>query len=234
MNILDQHISDIVLHDYRTAGVFREYGIDFCCGGKVALHDVCTSRGIDEQDVLLKLENLYCTPSSGEDYASWSATRLMDFIVGYHHSYIRESLPRISAYVNKVASRHGDTHPELVQIQIIFAHLGTELIDHALDEENRVFPTIKALYAGELPDKDSLYAMVDELEHEHADAGAAMQKIRVLTSDFTAPDWACNTFNIMFKELEAFENDLHHHVHLENNILFPKAWELYKQQYTQN
>lgn len=223
----DQHIADIVTRDYRTAGVFREYGIDFCCGGKVSLSSVCKKLGVDTTELTDKLTKLYETPSSGENYSDWSAGRLMDFIVGYHHSYIREAIPRIHAYATKVASRHGQTQPELIEVLKTFEHLSKELTDHADDEESRVFPAIRQLISGQANLGDDLQPMILELEDEHEEAGAAMLEIRKLTRDFNPPDWACNTYRILFKELEAFEKDLHQHVHLENNILFDKtrqAW----------
>ncbi|MCH8494117.1 MAG: iron-sulfur cluster repair di-iron protein [Balneolales bacterium] len=219
----DQHIADIVTNDYRTAGVFKQYGIDFCCGGKIPLSEVCQKKGIDIDVLSGELQNLYETPSMNTDYTSWSINRLSDFIVGYHHGYIRDAIPRITSYANKVASRHGNTHPDLIEIYEEFQRLSAELMDHAEDEETRVFPALKNLSNGNRPDDTTLNAMIDELESEHTAAGESIARIRTLTSDFTPPEWACNTFRILFKELEAFETDLHHHVHLENNILFRKA-----------
>lgn len=220
---LDQHIADIVTDDYRTAGVFKQYGIDFCCGGKIPLSEVCQKKGIDIDVLSGELQNLYETPSMNTDYTTWSISRLSDFIVGYHHGYIRDAIPRITSYAHKVASRHGNTHPDLIEIYEEFQRLSAELIDHAEDEESRVFPALKNLSNGNRSDDATLNAMIDELESEHTAAGESIARIRTLTSDFTAPEWACNTFRILFKELEAFESDLHHHVHLENNILFRKA-----------
>ena len=219
----DQHIADIVTNDYRTAGVFKQYGIDFCCGGKIPLSEVCQKKGIDIDVLSGELQNLYETPSMNTDYTSWSINRLSDFIVGYHHGYIRDAIPRITSYAHKVASRHGNTHPDLIEIYEEFQRLSAELLDHAEDEESRVFPALKSLSNGNRPDDATLKSMINELESEHTAAGDSIARIRTLTGDFTPPEWACNTFRILFKELEAFESDLHHHVHLENNILFRKA-----------
>lgn len=226
----DQQISDIVTTDYRAAGVFKQHGIDFCCGGHIPLSEVCEKKGLNQDELINQLSNLYTTPDKGMDFASWPISRLIDFIVGYHHGYVRDAVPRIQAFAQKVAWRHGETQPELVELFHTFNQLAAELTDHANDEEQRVFPVIRALANGEeLPNREELSSMVNELETEHAVAGAALGKLRELTNGFNPPDWACNTYRILFKELEAFETDLHQHVHLENNILFPKAWTLFKE-----
>jgi regulator of cell morphogenesis and NO signaling len=219
-------VSDIVTKDYRKAAILRDYGIDFCCGGKVPVGAVCEKMGIDFDELAIKLEDMRDFSEPQDDFHSWSLSRLCDYIVGYHHSYIREAIPRISFFTQKLSNKHGEYNPWLVQIHETFEGLSKELLEHADDEEARVFPALKSLEKGELSDYSLLNSMIDELETEHAAAGKALEKIRLLTSNYSPPEWACNSFGIFYKEMEAFELDLHRHVHLENNVLFSKVSEM--------
>lgn len=218
----EQTVAEIVSQDYRAAGVFKKHGLDFCCGGKKPVNSVCESHGLDANQLIDEINFITAEKSdSNIDYSRWPAELLINYIEHMHHRYVKEAIPRIGMYTEKVAFRHGETQPELVTIYQKFVELSIEMNDHMFDEENRVFPAIKKLIADPTKEPAKLIPMIMELEDEHSAAGNLMAEIRSLTNNFTVPDWACNTYRVAFQELEAFENDLHQHVHLENNILFP-------------
>lgn len=218
-------IAELVTADYRTAGVFRKYGLDFCCGGKKTVSDACRSHNLDASEVLGELSRVM-TSANGTvpRFNAWSPELLIHYIVDNHHTYVREALTRIPFFINKVASRHAATHPENAEIAGLFAELGREMTDHMASEENEVFPLITTyLKQKDEASRNRLEQLVGDMESEHSGAGALMARIRELTNGFTPPPGACNTYQVAYAELEAFERDLHQHVHLENNILFPKA-----------
>ncbi len=219
----DQTVAEIVATDFRAAGVFKKHGMDFCCGGKKPVVEACLKHGV-EVDNLMEELNYVTAPGSNAniDYTKWTPELLVTYIEEMHHNYVKEAIPRIGMFTEKVAIRHGDTQPELVAVYQTFAELAKEMLSHLQDEEGRVFPAITTFAKTDNPDPDKMNEMLAELEQEHEHAGALMAKLRALTNGFNPPDWACNTYRVAFAELEAFETDLHKHVHLENNILFPK------------
>lgn len=225
----DQTIGEIVAQDYRTASVFKRYGIDFCCGGKRSVADACTEKGIDLTTIEQELSELVQQPSALQmSYKDWAADFLTDYIVNRHHTYVRKAIPEITAYAEKVAKVHGKRHPETVEIFYNWKALAAELESHMLKEENILFPYIKQLAK---VNENQLLTLpfgtvqhpVSMMEMEHEDAGELMSVIRKLSSGFTPPEDACTTYRVLFNLLEDFENDLHEHVHIENNVLFPKA-----------
>lgn len=234
MDFKDRPVGEIVTENYHAAGVFREFGIDFCCGGSQLLSTVCEKRGVDLHKIKLELENSYQKKDSEDDhYNDWSPSFLIDYIVNNHHSYVRRKTPEITAYAAKVARVHGERHPENVKIYRKFTELVNELEDHLMSEENSVFPLIKSigitLENGGSVDAQKIKALrqeLDQMETEHEGAGKLMAEISELSNRFTPPEDACATYRILYQNLEGFEQDLHKHVHLENNILFKKAEEL--------
>jgi regulator of cell morphogenesis and NO signaling len=223
----DQTIAEIVSEDFRTAGVFKKHHVDFCCGGKKPLTDVCKSKGLSELQLLKELnEAVSKNLEPGTfNFSGWSPALLIAYIQDQHHNYVKEALPRIQGYLQKVAYRHGETQTELVKIYNLFLELSKELMDHTSDEENRVFPAIIDFIGGSNKREELLPEFMNELVDEHTVAGDIMMHIRNLSNNFTPPEWACNTYRVAFAELEAFELDLHQHVHLENNLLFEKVSE---------
>lgn len=226
-------IGDIVAENYNTAAVFREFGLDFCCGGNHQLRDVCKDHGVPFSEIVARLEELSTTSDSGDNYSSWSPSFLIDYIVNTHHNFVRQKASEIEAYAAKVARVHGDNHPENIDIYQTFRQLANELLEHLEEEEASVFPLIKKAAAkreaGELLTDAELNALKTELEQmetEHEQAGRLMGDIRHLSRQFTPPADACATYRILYQNLEGFERDLHKHVHLENNILFQKAEKL--------
>jgi regulator of cell morphogenesis and NO signaling len=228
----EKTIGEMVAEDYRKAEVFKRNGIDFCCGGKKTVAEVCQQKGIDPGKLASELKALEQPSGGGDTYDinQWPLPLLIDYIVGIHHRYVRETMPRISEYAQKVARVHGHAWPENVEIANIFTALHHELHSHMMKEEEVLFPYIKRLSeASERhhPSPAAPFGTVGNpirmMESEHEEAGEAMASIRRLSRDFHPPEAACNTYRVLYKLLEEFESDLHRHVHLENNILHPRA-----------
>jgi regulator of cell morphogenesis and NO signaling len=227
----DQTIGEIVSTDFRTATVFEGYGIDFCCGGKVALAAACSKKGLDLVAVLSELASLADEPvDRSRNYSSWSLPFLADYIVNTHHVYLKENDGQIAAYARKIAEVHGANHPEVVRIAVIFEKIAADMVGHLQEEEEAFFPALKradaARAAGTMPDgrdRETIRTSLIRLQREHEEIGDAIHEIRSLSNDYALPSDACNTFMLTYRKLREFEDDLHKHVHLENNILFPKA-----------
>lgn len=224
-----QTIGELVAQDYRRAGVFKQYGIDFCCGGDRTLEAACEKEGVALDEVE---QALHIADARGSTPAirpgTWSPGFLADYIVNEHHTYVREQIPVLRSFARKVARVHGDAHPEVVEIAERFDELAAELLRHVQEEEDVLFPYIKALAAEQGPEREcaapgTARESIQALEDDHEHAGALMREIRARSGDFTPPDGACNTYRALYAKLEEFEEDLHRHVHLENNILFPET-----------
>lgn len=231
INILDRTICEIVADDYRTSKVFEKYGIDFCCGGKVALAATCKGKGIDLAKITMELDTLKSEPlARSQDYASWELPFLTDYIINVYHAYIKENAGQTAAYAHKIVDVHGAHHPELIEIASIFDKIAIDMAAHLREEEETLFPVIKGAYANrkagsaaEAKDIKTIRTLLKKLVHEHEEIGDAVHRIRHLSKDYVIPDDACNTFVLTYRKLKEFEDDLHTHVHLENNILFPEA-----------
>ena len=235
MNSLkEQTVGDIVANDYRTAHIFRNYKLDFCCGGKKTLKDACERKGIDVQQLENELNALNQTDSDEQNYKNWSPDFMVDYIINNHHHFVRTKLPEIEFYAKKVAKVHGSRHQELLEIHQEFLKLKDDLLNHLDKEEQMLFHYIKELVEleknGEKLDERPSFGTaanpVAMMESEHDEAGEIMANIRELSNEFTPPEDACATYRVFYQNLEGFEKDLHKHVHLENNILFPKALKL--------
>lgn len=224
-------IGDIVAGDYRTAAVFEKHGIDFCCGGAVTLAAACAQKAVDPAAVARELAAATSAPARQDaDYASWTLTRLIDHIKAIHHAYVRANAAQTAAYVRKIVGVHGDQHPELALIADAFDRTVSELVVHLEQEEEVVFPAIKRAEAagrtGSAPaaaDVETITRGIEALVQEHEQVGAALHHIRDLAMGYGLPPDACATYALTYERLRAFEADLHMHVHLENNILFPQA-----------
>lgn len=231
MKFENRPVGEIVAENYHAAGVFRQYGIDFCCGGGQLLSTICEKKGVSLETVQEELENVYGKVNTdSNNYSDWSPSFLIDYIVNSHHTFVRKKTPEIAAYAAKVARVHGERHPENVEIFRNFSELANELIEHLESEESTVFPLIKSVSEAQdnkeaIPAKTfkALKQQLYKMEEEHEAAGEAMKQIRELSNSFTPPQDACATYRILYQNLEGFEKDLHKHVHLENNILFKKA-----------
>lgn len=227
----EQTVGNIVADDFRTAGVFKKYGLDFCCGGDRKLTEACEKKGVNVEEVMEDLQNITVSANDTQNYSNWSPEFLVDYIINNHHHYVRTKLPEIKTYAKKVAKVHGKTYPELNEMLELFLELKDEMLSHLQKEETILFPYIKKLRKAQSNGKSispelqfsSAEKAVAMMEDEHEEAGGLMARLEELSNGFTPPEDACTTFRIYFQNLEAFQNDLHKHVHLENNILFPKA-----------
>lgn len=230
----DTTLRDIVATDFRTAAVFERFGLDFCCNGGRTVGQACRDAGADEQAVLRELDSVLNTPAGDAPrFADWDERALVDYIVNTHHGYVRSALPPLLQHTRKIADVHGERHSELLHIARLFARVADEMTDHMMKEEQILFPFIVALARARSegrpaprPPFGTVGNPIRMMEHEHRFVGDALAEMRVLTANYQVPDDACTTYRLCFQELAAFEADLHAHVHLENNILFPKALEL--------
>ncbi len=230
----DQTVGEIVSKDYRKAEVFKKYGIDFCCGGKRTLSQVCKSKNVDLNALkkdLLAIDKQPSMPS--QDFNSWNLDFLCDYVVNTHHKYVVKAMPLIFEYTQKVERAHGDTQPEVVEIANIFIKVMEEFNLHMMKEEKVLFPYIKELAIAKenekpihLPHFGSIQNPIEMMELEHDHVGELMSSIRTLSNNYTAPAGACTTYKLAYAKLQEFENDLYQHIHIENNILFPRAIEL--------
>ena len=230
----DKTIGEIVAADFRTATVFENHGIDFCCGGKVALAATCREKGLDLATITSELAAVQSEAADrSQNYSSWALPFLADYIVNTHHAYLKENDEQIAAYARKIAGVHGAHHPEVIRIATIFEKIATDMVGHLKEEEEVFFPALKradaARIAGATPDardRETIRVSLLRLYREHEEIGDAIHEIRHLSQEYAIPGDACNTFMLTYRKLKEFEDDLHKHVHLENNILFPKAAQL--------
>ena len=199
--------------------VFARHRIDYCCGGGRPLDEVCRAKGLDPETVLDEIEREIAP--AGFDSARWDQAPLgglIDQILERYHQPLQEELPRLEAMAEKVVRVHGDKDPErLAALLTVFRGLKTELEDHMIKEEQILFPIIRRGQGG------GAGGPVGVMLREHDDAGAALAELRLLTGDYTVPAGACNTWRALWHGLAALEASMHEHIHLENNILFPRA-----------
>jgi regulator of cell morphogenesis and NO signaling len=231
--LLSKHLSQIVNEQHQTASVFEKYNLDYCCRGNRSLQEACDEDHIFLPEVVAELQNIYANKKNELDFNKVKLYQLADYIIYTHHNYVKKELPLILSYLGKVSTEHGRRHNELYKISQLFADLSNEMTHHMLNEETTVFPRIKQLeqysFAPVLYDIkyfEYLLLPIIGLEDEHEDVGNIMAAIKKLTNNYIPPADACSSFKLLYASLQAFEVDLHHHVHLENSILFPKALSL--------
>lgn len=232
----EETIGQIVTKDMRKAEVFKKYGIDFCCGGKKTIREACSEKGINPDHLVQELNTSgNIQVQRPQAYDEWALDFLADYVVATHHAYVKKSLPELRTYAVKVANVHGGAHPELVAIYQLVEAVNEELTQHMMKEENVLFPYIKSLVQAEKtyqapqpPHFGSVRNPITMMELEHDTVGKLLDEIRILSDQYTLPEDACGSYTLLYKMLAAFEDDLHIHIHLENNILFPKAITLEK------
>lgn len=229
-------VGEIAAKDLRKAEVFKKYGIDFCCGGKKSLKQACAEKGLDPAVVEAELEAPAQPVSSANDYNRWQPDFLADYIYNQHHLYYYNEMPVIKGLLTKVAQHHGSNHPELGVLHSVFTRLVEELDAHFRQEEEVVFPFVKALVQAKrtgnteaLYSQPSLTEPIRLMESEHEAAGEILETMQKMTNHYTPPADACNSFQFLYKKLKELDEDLHTHIHLENNLLFPKALRLDKE-----
>lgn len=237
MNIQEKTtIGDFVAQDFRTAAIFSKYGIDFCCKGQRTIEEVCTKKDINEANLLNELNVVLATKNdSGIDFNSWPLDLLIDYIEKTHHSFVEEKTPVLIQFLDKLCNVHGSNHPELFEINELFKGSAGELSPHMKKEELILFPFIKEMINatkshGSIgqPHFGTVKNPITAMMNEHDAEGERFRTIASLTNNYTPPEDACNTYRVTFAMLEEFEKDLHKHIHLESNILFPKAKALEK------
>ncbi len=235
-NLKEKSLGLIVAENHRAAVVFEKYHLDFCCKGKRTLEQACRESSLPVEEITAALESNFESGSytNAPGFSRLSMTQLIHYIVSTHHDYVKQEMPVLRAWLQRVASKHGERHPEMVQVFQVFDELMNEMTEHMKKEELVLFPRIQDLEVqAESGSKNEhtinfLQSPIQMMEHEHDHAGNLLGKMSELTNDFTPPVDACTTFRLALAGLKAFEMDLHQHVHLENNILFPKAIELFQ------
>jgi len=236
-NLRSQSIGKFVADDYRTAAVFQNYGIDFCCRGGKTINEVCESKNISADEMLTKLDDVSKqTNDQNIDYKSWDLDLLTDYIEKKHHRYVEKTIPVLKQFLEKLCKVHGARHPELFDINEEFNISAVELTAHMKKEELMLFPFIKKMAALKNvtvqekwnPVNGSVQNPINMMMEEHSIEGDRFSKIAELSNNYTAPADGCTTYNVAFEMLKDFEADLHMHIHLENNILFPGAISLEK------
>jgi regulator of cell morphogenesis and NO signaling len=228
-------IGNIVAYNFRAADVFTKYGIDFCCGGNISVSDAAVKYNADCESVMKDLEVALTVKDIESDLLNkLSPDALIDHIIETHHSFVRENLEIIPVFLEKLAEVHGANHPELIEVNELFLGAKAALAEHLKDEEENLFPYVRQLVKAsqtgsqiEKPDF-SMAEVLDGMHDEHDAEGERFRTISALTNGFTVPADGCNTYRVGIEKLKVFETDLHRHIHLENNILFPKAVELEK------
>jgi len=230
-NAGEETLGAMAASDLRKAQVFKKYGLDFCCGGKKTLREACAEKGLDQGRVEADLQKADQSLSSRPlPYDEWSLDFLANFIVNTHHKYVLKTLPDLRTAAARVMKVHGSEHPELIEVHQLVEMISSELLSHMVKEERILFPYIGELAAASETNGRPFSSQfgtvqnpINMMEMEHEMVGEALAKIRILTNGYTLPVGACGTYSFLFRLLEEFEEDLHLHVHLENNILFPKA-----------
>lgn len=236
MKIEDLTLSEIVTSKPAAAVLFENYNLDFCCGGKRKLSEVLKNEPTKLKEVISQIEKLFESKSEPEtDFDRFSLSRLVDYIVETHHSYVKENLPVIQQHLEKVALKHGEFHPEMRKINTLFAEIKNDFEQHMMKEEMILFPQIKKMELFPLDGTKStnfsdMQQPIHVMENEHEAAHKLIDEIKQLSNNFTPPADACTTFKLCLDELKFFESDLHRHVHLENNLLFPKAMVMQQKQ----
>lgn len=228
---VEMTLGSIVAEDYRNAAVLERFGLDFCCGGKRTLDEACGARGYEPAVVADAIEQARSTadPHSAVSDETWNVNELIAHIVSAHHGYVRQASPRIAGYLNKLIAVHGERHPELARVAQHFDELASELSTHMFKEEEILFPYVRDLAAveGGAPMPSNVFGTVRNpirmMEAEHTSAGQELAIVRELTDNYRTPADGCTTYRVCYQELEAFDDDLRRHIHLENNVLFPRA-----------
>lgn len=230
INIKEQTLASIVTGNHQAVPVLEKYNLDFCCKGKRTLAQACAEKGIKIESITEELRSL--TEAAGKQqmpFTEMNAEQLISYILIHHHFYVKQAMPTIFSHLHKVATKHGDRYPYMKKVYDLFVIMIREMTLHMEKEEHALFPRIKEaenlFNTGRSSEIIEGYIQmpITALESDHDEAGNIMYEIRMLTDNYTPPQDACTTFKVTLAELKEFEEDLHKHVHLENNILFPKA-----------
>ncbi len=228
-NIDTLTLGEIVKQNYKAAAVFERHALDFCCNGNQTFAEACSTASIDPALVRQELAGIPGKDTDIPDFDAWPLHKLIDYIQEHHHAYVERTTPQIKGYLDKICTVHGDRHPELHNVRSLFYEIGGELTVHMKKEELLLFPFIKNIEKVSnsnttlSPRLKSITSPINMMKADHADEGENFRLMSVLTGNYSIPPDACNTYAITYRLLSEFEKDLHLHIHLENNILFPKA-----------
>lgn len=230
----EKTVGQMVAENPAAARVFEQAGIDYCCGGQRSLEEACSKAKMSFAEVAALLAKAAAARTSADrDWLTSGQAELVEHIVNTHHAYVRQELPRLTALITKVQGVHGKNHPELAPIARSFAEIANEMTMHMMKEENILFPYIvdmEKAAQGKGPQPVAMFGTVQNpvrmMMQEHDSAGANLKAIRELSGDYTVPADGCTSYRVLYEALAAFEADLHQHIHLENNILFPRAIEM--------
>jgi regulator of cell morphogenesis and NO signaling len=223
-------IGELVAKDYRAATIFKKNNIDFCCNGNRTIENACIQKNLDADKMVEELNNLNQQAAQAtNDYNSWPLDLLADYIEKKHHRYVETRIPEIMPFLEKVVRVHGENHPELYEVEKLFKESAGELTAHLKKEELILFPYIRKMVEAQQSGASvsshfgTVQNPIRAMMAEHDTEGERFRQIAALTNDYTPPADACNTFRVTYGLIQEFENDLHLHIHLENNILFPKS-----------
>lgn len=220
MTVIDRTLGSLVVENPARSRVLEELGLDYCCGGKKTLRESCVAKSLVPEQVMAQLEKCDQTDTAPtQDPATLTPGLLADHIESTHHAYLKRELPRLSQLLDKVVAAHGRTNPYLHELKAVFEPFRSELEQHMAKEEQVLFPWIRQKIGS------GMRGPIAVMEAEHEAAGAALETFRVLTAGYSIPETACGTFRALMDGLATLERDMHQHVHLENNVLFPKALE---------
>ncbi len=234
-NLAQTKVGKIVATNYKTSAVFTSHKIDFCCGGGITLEEACKNKNQDLTQVMVELEEAFKI----KDVHNWEEMeleQLIDMIIDVHHSYVLATIPALQLYLEKLCRVHGSRHPELYEIRTLFEEGEAALRNHMKKEEMILFPYIKAMVQAKRnefplskPHFQDINNPIQIMESEHEDEGERYRKIAQLTDNYNCPPDGCQTYRVTYAILKEFEEDLHKHIHLENNILFPAAQKLFQE-----
>lgn len=226
-------VTDIVTNDFRTAEVFRKYDIDFCCGGKWPLDIVCQNKNLNTEEVIEELKKIVQQSASNAalDFDNWDIDFLTDYILNVHHQYLKKALPEIKEQTTKFLDGHRKKFPELEELEVIINKFMKEIPPHMKQEEEIFFPYIKQIHHAHKHRESYARLLIRTLRKpleevmlkEHETTGSNLHRLRTITNNYTTPDKACITHKVTFAKLKELDKDLVQHIHLESNILFPKA-----------
>lgn len=229
-NLATKTVREIALESPSTTRVFEEFKIDYCCGGRRSLDEACSTAGVDPKMVEDRLEAVLGEPTTTEVPEDLAPSALIDHILATHHVFTATELERLEPLMDKVCSRHGEQHPELFQLQSLFGALAESLVPHMRKEESVLFPYIKDVemsvereLATPRPHFGTVANPIRMMMSEHDTDGERLRKMRETANDYTLPEGACPSYTALYAGLKDLERDLHRHIHLENNVLFPAA-----------
>jgi regulator of cell morphogenesis and NO signaling len=228
-------VGDIVRSNFKTAQLFEKNNIDFCCGGGITVAEACKNANIDPNQFLPEIEQVLLVSDPDSKYIEGlELGELSDYIVKRHHSYVRENIPFLKQKLQKLCDVHGENHPELFEVNKLFSETAGNLTMHMQKEEMILFPYIRNMVkqkqgGPKTAQLGNVLGPIEVMNLEHQAEGERFEKIGALTNNFTTPADGCNTYQVTFKTLQDFEQDLHRHIHLESNILFKKAIDIEKE-----